>query len=79
MTRKKMIAIIAILLVALILYEIVAYIPYLMMGSPFGVFGINNMDSKSHNINVQGVMDTWSSAHIEIDNYGNVHIEKIMG
>ena len=138
MTRKKIIVIIAILLVVLIVYEIVAYIPYLMMGPPFGVFGINNRDSKSHNINVQvfgptnkllinqtynlgpsqvvsypetgwkdvhekdrlfpngyytfiitldsnvteiyeGIMDTWSSAHIEINNYGNIHIGKIMG
>jgi len=52
MTRKKIIIIVAILLVVLIVYEIVTYIPYLMMGPPFEVFGINNMDSKSHN-NVQ--------------------------
>lgn len=138
MIRKKIIVIIVILLVVLAVYEIVAYIPYLMMGPPFEVFGINNMDSKSHTINVQvhgptnrllinqtynlgpsqtvshpetgwkdahekdrlfpngyytfiitldgnvtetyeGVMDTWSSASIYIDNYGKVFIGKVMG
>ena len=138
LTRKKIIiGIIILLAVLLIIKEIVAYFPYFMMGAPFGIFGINNMDTTNHNINVQvfdatnkllinetydlgpsqtvtypetgwkdvyeknrlflsgnykfiitldsnvteiyqDVMDTWSSAHIEIDNNGNLHIGKIV-
>jgi hypothetical protein len=138
MTRKKMIiGIIILIAVLLIIKEIVAFFPYFMMGMPFGVFGINNMDSTNHSINVQvfdssnklllnethdlgpsqtvsypenrwkdahdkdrlfpngnykfiitlddnvtetyqDSMDTWSSAHIEIDNNGNMHIGKIV-
>ncbi len=139
LTRKKIIiGIIILIAILLIIKGIVAYIPFLMMGAPFEVFGINNMDSTDHNINVQvfdstnkllinetyelgysqtvsypptgwkdvyekdrlfpkgkytfiitldgnvtetyqKVMDTWSSAHIVIDNNGNMHIGTIAG
>ncbi len=138
LTRKKIIiGIIILLAVFLVITEIIAFFPYFMMGTPFGVYGINNMDSTNHNIIVQvfdstnkllinetydlgpsqtvsypgtgwkdvyekdrlfpkgkytfiitidgnvtetyqEVMDTWSSAHIEIDNNGNMHIGKIV-
>ncbi|MCX9084498.1 MAG: hypothetical protein OIN87_06870 [Candidatus Methanoperedens sp.] len=138
-TRKKIIiGIIILIAVLLIIKGIIAYIPLFMMGVPFEVFGINNMDYANHNINVQvfdstnklilnetydlgpsqtffypetgwkdvqdkdrvfpngnytfiitldgnvietyqEVMDTWSSAHIEIDNNGKMHIGKIAG
>ncbi|MFZ3382980.1 MAG: hypothetical protein WA144_03545 [Candidatus Methanoperedens sp.] len=54
MTRKKLIIGFIILIAAvLIIKEIFAYNPYFMMGIPVGVFGINNMDSTNHSVNVQ--------------------------
>jgi len=54
MTRKKQIIAIIILVAAvLILKEVVSYFPYFLMGAPLGVFGINNMDSTNHSVNVQ--------------------------
>lgn len=54
MTRKKLIICIVVLIAAvLIIKEIVAYWPYFMMGAPLGVFGISNMDSTNHSVNVQ--------------------------
>src|SRR3990170_103514 len=52
MTRKKLIVgIILLIAVVLIIKENVN--PYFMMGIPIGVFGINNMDSTNHSVNVQ--------------------------
>jgi hypothetical protein len=52
MTRKKLIiGIIILIALVLILKENVN--PYFMMGIPIGVFGINNMDSTNHSVNVQ--------------------------
>jgi hypothetical protein len=54
MTRKKQIIGIIILIAAvLIIIELVAYLPYFLVGAPLGVFGINNMDSTNHSVNVQ--------------------------
>jgi hypothetical protein len=54
MIRKKLILGIIILIAAvIILNEFVANWPYFMMGIPIGVFGINNMDSTNHSVNVQ--------------------------
>ncbi|NJD54722.1 MAG: hypothetical protein FIB07_17920 [Candidatus Methanoperedens sp.] len=52
MTRKKLIiGIIILIAVVLIIKENIN--PYFMMGIPVGVFGINNMDSTNHSVNVQ--------------------------
>lgn len=54
MTRKKLIVGIIIWIAAvLIIKEVVAYYPYFMVGAPLGVFGISNMDSTDHSVNVQ--------------------------
>lgn len=54
MTRKKIILGIIILIGAmLIIKEVVASWPYFIGGAPLGVFGINNMDSTNHSVNVQ--------------------------
>lgn len=53
-TRKKLIIGIIILIAAvMIINEVVAYLPFFMVGAPLGVFGINNMDSTNHSVNVQ--------------------------
>jgi hypothetical protein len=54
MTRKKLIlGIIILLATVLILKEVVAYYPYLISGTPLGVFSISNFDSKNHSVNIQ--------------------------
>ncbi|CAG1003828.1 MAG: hypothetical protein MPEBLZ_02533 [Candidatus Methanoperedens nitroreducens] len=58
MTRKKLIiGVIVLIAVVLIIKEVVPNYPYFMVGAPLGVFGINNMDSTNHSVNVQ-VFDT---------------------
>lgn len=54
MTRKKLIIGVIVLIAAvLIINEVVVYWPYFVVGAPLGVFGINNMDSTNHSVNVQ--------------------------
>lgn len=54
MRRKKLLIIFIILIAAvLIINEVVAYWPYLVMGAPLPVFWLNNRDSTNHNVNVQ--------------------------
>jgi len=51
MTRKKLILGIIILIAAvLIINEVVAYWPYLVVGAPLGIFGVNNTDSTNHSV-----------------------------
>jgi hypothetical protein len=66
MTSKKLILGIIILIAAvLIIKEVVAYWPYLVVGAPPGVFGINNTDSTNHSVT--------EPASGKITIYGNVY------
>lgn len=54
MTRKKLIiGIVVFIASVLIIREVIAYWPYFVVGAPFEVFGINNLDSTNHSVNVQ--------------------------